>query len=312
MSDTKAILFGLNYLETSYELPGCINDVNLMKNCLTKFLKVPKKNISIYHDNTTIKPSCENIINILKTNIKEVNNNPKIKTLWVHYSGHGSYLKDDNGDENQHNDTHVRGAVDEVLCPLSGPFIRDDTLNEIFSELNKEKKLICVFDCCHSGTALDLPYSYDYKKNKWSHESKSNKIKCDAILLSGAKDSQEAADAPGLSTQYTYSGAFTSALLKSCEQAFSISLDKILDIAYKFLKDKGFWQIPQITSTRKITTKTEFMTSPYRVYILNRIKIYEKYINLCDYYYKLYKRPIYEKYKNYYTNKRNQLIKPLI
>lgn len=308
MSNYKAILFGLNYKDTSHELRGCINDVDLMNNCLISYLGVPKSNISIYHDNTDIKPNKDNIIKVLEEGIREVNSNVRLDTLWIHYSGHGSYIWDRNGDEDY---IEIDGSLyygkDEVLCPLDGGYILDDELNLLFSKLNKNKKLICIFDCCHSGTALDLPYTYDYKKNLCRREKNKNLIKCEAILLAGALDSQTAADAPGLSTKYTYTGAFTTAILTACQENVTISLDKIMDYAGKYLEDKGLWQIPQVTSTFKISGRTEFMISGYRVSIIDRINRYNKYIELCDYYYSLYKNEIYKKYKEYFIMKKKEL-----
>lgn len=313
MSSIKAVLFGLNYIGTNNELSGCINDVNLMNNCLKNYLKVPETNISIFHDNTEIKPYSNNIIRILNDAIDEVNNSSNLKTLWIHYSGHGSYINDLNDDEEYMEiDGSLYYGYDEVLCPLSGKYIKDDDLNLIFSRLKEDKKLICVFDCCHSGTALDLPYRYDYNKNICIEEKNKNLIKCDAMLLSGAKDSQTAADAPGLSSKYLYTGAFTTSILKACENEVTVSLDKIIDYAAKYLKDNGLWQIPVVTSSRNITLKTEFMSSNYRKSINAKIKYYEKYINLCDHYYIIYKDEVYKKYKEYFIKRKNSFILSLV
>jgi len=313
MSNYKGILFGLNYKDTSHELKGCINDVDLMKNCLVNYVGVPKANISIYHDNTEIKPYKDRMIQILEDAIKEVNNDKKLDTLWVHYSGHGSYVWDRNGDEDY---IEINGSLyygkDEVLCPLDGGYILDDELNLLFSKLNKNKKLVCIFDCCHSGTALDLPYIYDYKKNLCKKDKNINLIKCDTILLAGALDSQTAADARGLSKKYNYTGAFTTAILKACQENVSISLDKIIDYAGKYLEENNFMQIPQVTSTFKITGRTQFMVSEYRLSIIDRINRYNRLIDLCDYYYSIYKNEIYNRYKEYFKNKKKELKGSLI
>ena len=50
--------------------------------------------------------------------------------------------------------------------------------------------------------------------------SGSNKITCNAILLSGCKDIQFSADAYKLTDKYDYSGAFTTALLQSCQKKY--------------------------------------------------------------------------------------------
>lgn len=68
-------------------------------------------------------------------------------TLVIQYSGHGSYVPDENGDEPD--------GVDECLCPYDvmskGPIV-DDELHEIFSELRPGVKAVMISDSCHSGT----------------------------------------------------------------------------------------------------------------------------------------------------------------
>jgi hypothetical protein len=67
--------------------------------------------------------------------------------LAFHYSGHGTTLPDDDGDEDD--------GFDEAMVPVDfadGRFIRDDDLRSIFSELPDGVSLSCFMDCCHSGT----------------------------------------------------------------------------------------------------------------------------------------------------------------
>jgi hypothetical protein len=63
------------------------------------------------------------------------------------YSGHGSYVPDEDGDEPD--------GRDECLCPhdvgSKGP-LTDDELFRIYSERNAGVKLVVLSDSCHSGT----------------------------------------------------------------------------------------------------------------------------------------------------------------
>jgi metacaspase-1 len=64
------------------------------------------------------------------------------------YSGHGTRVKDDNGDE--------ADGEDEALAAydadrLGGRLIRDDVFNQLIGELSG-RMLVMVFDSCHSGT----------------------------------------------------------------------------------------------------------------------------------------------------------------
>lgn len=70
-------------------------------------------------------------------------------TVVIQYSGHGSYVPDDNGDADESDGT------DECFCPHdlleNGP-IRDDELDEIFSRRTDGVRVVLVADSCHSGT----------------------------------------------------------------------------------------------------------------------------------------------------------------
>jgi hypothetical protein len=75
---------------------------------------------------------------------------------FFHYSGHGGRLKDDDGDEED--------GYDETLIPVdyqSAGQIRDDTVfSELVGRMPEGSTLTCLMDCCHSGSVLDLPYTF--------------------------------------------------------------------------------------------------------------------------------------------------------
>merc|ERR1712000_326242 len=84
--------------------------------------------------------------------------------------GHGGQMRDMDGDETD--------GKDELICPVDynkpgGGCITDDWLRESFTKSAKLKnsQTMVVFDCCHSGTLLDLPYEYNSSTNcrtiKW-------------------------------------------------------------------------------------------------------------------------------------------------
>ena len=75
---------------------------------------------------------------------------------FFHYSGHGGRLADDNNDE--------KDGQDETLIPVdyqSAGQIRDDTIfSELVGRMPEGSTLTCLMDCCHSGSVLDLPYTF--------------------------------------------------------------------------------------------------------------------------------------------------------
>jgi metacaspase-1 len=78
-------------------------------------------------------------------------------SLFLQFSGHGSQVRDTSGDE-------VDG-LDETILPLdfktAGQITDDDMYDILVRRVPKGARLTALFDCCHSGTGLDLPYSHD-------------------------------------------------------------------------------------------------------------------------------------------------------
>lgn len=76
--------------------------------------------------------------------------------LFFHYSGHGGQTKDLDGDEDD--------GFDEVIYPLdfktAGHIVDDDLHNIMVRPLPAGCRLTAIFDSCHSGSCLDLPYIY--------------------------------------------------------------------------------------------------------------------------------------------------------
>ena len=61
----KALLMGINYIGSQYQLNGCISDVNSIKERLLKQGFIDS-NINILTDNTSIKPTKTNILSAFK------------------------------------------------------------------------------------------------------------------------------------------------------------------------------------------------------------------------------------------------------
>jgi len=154
----KALLIGINYFGQMYQLSGCINDVKNIKQLLiTKFgfSDAPDKMLILTDDqkNQYNIPTRKNIINAMKWLVKDCKAGD---SLFFHFSGHGSQTRDLDGDE-------VDG-YDETILPVdykkAGQII-DDEMNAIMVRpLPEGVRLTAIFDSCHSGTALDLPYIY--------------------------------------------------------------------------------------------------------------------------------------------------------
>lgn len=152
----KALLIGINYIGTSNQLRGCINDVNAMFNFLTSVGGYLANDIVLLTDNNNQPSHLPTRDNILRAMSWLVNGAQPGDSLFFHYSGHGGQEKDLNGDE-------ISG-YDECIYPVdfkSAGSIIDDIMHDIMVKpLPAGCRLTGIFDSCHSGTALDLPFTY--------------------------------------------------------------------------------------------------------------------------------------------------------
>jgi len=129
--------------------------------------------------------------------------------LWLFFAGHGAQLKDRGGDE--------ADGQDECILPADynsgGGTIRDDWLKSEFrTKIDPKAETVAVFDCCHSGTMFDLPYSCDVENGQWASTGQPD-YKDDGFFfyMSGCQDKQTSAE---VITSKGSNGAMTTALCK--------------------------------------------------------------------------------------------------
>ncbi|KAL7951208.1 peptidase C14 [Trichoderma barbatum] len=152
----KALLIGINYFGQRGQLRGCINDVRNMTAYLVEHFGYKREDMVILTDdqqNPMSQPTKQNILRAMHWLVKDARPND---SLFFHYSGHGGQTKDLDGDEPD--------GYDEVIYPVDfrqHGHITDDEMHRIMvSPLQAGVRLTAIFDSCHSGTALDLPYIY--------------------------------------------------------------------------------------------------------------------------------------------------------
>jgi hypothetical protein len=247
----RALLIGINYIGSSCELNGCVNDTINIKNLLINSFHYKPENIILLDDAGTnpLKPTKENILLYLN---KVVNATHTGDTLFIHYSGHGAQVDDINGDEIHNADAP---GMDSVLCPCdydkySGVegFILDDTLKEIINRLPKGSKLRMFSDCCHGATMLDLPYIY--KNGGFTKVEALCDGTDDIITISGSHDSQTSADAY---INGQYSGALTFGLLKTLANVNKVPTTwlLLLTVVQHYLASEQYTQIPVLCAGNK-------------------------------------------------------------
>jgi hypothetical protein len=262
----KAVLIGINrYRIAGADLRGCVNDVKNMQAVLTAYFGFAKGDVTVLTDYDATKKAMQAAIKGLVTGAK------KGDVLLLHYSGHGSNVPDDNGDEADHRD--------EILCPTNLDWkdpLRDDWLRATFDTLKPGVSLTVVMDCCHSGTNTraiqppDAPLIPRYLPNPWDimaeesgrrlrgkvagelrSSSRAQRKKSDVVtaniaelLITGCRDTQTSADAY---IGGTYNGALTYNLVATIKAAKGkLTYRELHQGVLERLKKGDFDQVPQL------------------------------------------------------------------
>jgi len=256
MKDKRfALLVGINYRKTSSELAGCINDVKDVNKLLKDKFNYRDSNITILTEDAT-PPTKDNIIKNL-TNLVLKTVKGEADSIFFHYSGHGSYIRDINGDE--------KDGRDEVLCPLDYEkkgFITDDNLNSIIKLMPKETSFFALLDCCHSGTMFDLKFNHLHGDERVTEERKALKIESHVIAYSGCLDKQTSADAW---INGRFNGAMTKSFLESLKKNnYNITYFELLKDMRSYLNKNKYSQKPQLTCSLKLDKDDYFCKSNRR------------------------------------------------
>ena len=139
----NALCIGINdYPGVQSDLSGCVNDVKDWAAALQE------RGFSVQQllDKQATKAGMVSAIQKLIRDAKSGD------TVVLQYSGHGSYVPDEDADEEP-------DGRDEVLCPCdigSNSYLTDDELYDLFSERQAGVKIVFLSDSCHSGTVSRL------------------------------------------------------------------------------------------------------------------------------------------------------------
>lgn len=234
VKNKKALLIGINYLKTQYQLNGCIDDTSRMKDLLSSN---GFSDFKILTDLTDAKPTKPVILSEFKSLI--VNAKPG-DILFFYFSGHGSYTYDANKDETD--------GKDEMIISSDLQGILDDELKSILqNNLQREVTIIGLFDSCHSGSIFDLKFNYLDNSNydSYSENSKVSECQGNVIMISGCMDSQTSAE-----TQIDNKpqGAMTWSFINSINKKRNCTWRELLKSMRDLLKTNRFSQMPQLST----------------------------------------------------------------
>ena len=288
----RSLFIGINYIGSSAELRGCINDVRTLQ-ALVERLGFPLDDMRTLTEEEDLagwaaQPTKAEIVAHLDWLVEGALPGD---TLFLHYSGHGTSVTDHSGDEED--------GKDEALVPLdyqsAGMITDDEIYARVVGRLPDGVRLTAVLDCCHSGTLLDLPFMFEATKDNLAAgralASRKKRAKYanrgamfaaafadrdvdatetpgpDVIMFSGCKDSQTSADVSNTNSfdvpadpndPGSAGGACTNSLAEILCKYPTLRYTQLLKLMRENLERRGFTQIPQMSSSKKVDLNAVF------------------------------------------------------
>ncbi len=145
---SKAVLYGVNNYQHDNvpNLRGCVEDVKNIRGLLIREFGFSAKDILARTDH-------EVTLDTITADWKWlVENATPSDRLVFHFSGHGSQVANEDGDDDE------LDGLDEVLCLYNMDFddpdtyLVDDRIHRWTQKLPPDVKMTFLLDCCHSGT----------------------------------------------------------------------------------------------------------------------------------------------------------------
>jgi hypothetical protein len=250
-----AILVGINYKNTNYQLNGCINDIQDMKDVLMKQYGFSVNCILTLTDESIIRPTRDNIIKSFKRiqDIARIRNHI-IQELWFVYSGHGTWSVDLNGDEVDRRD--------ERIVSMDIKTISDDELNGLFKTFSQDMKVVSIFDSCYSGTVMDCRLSYNFDTKHFDTTNSQLVGFSKWVSLSACKDNEESEEGvvqEGGGGVGRYNGYFIRSLIDTLkENNYKINYNQLMSKIQEKILAKGGKQRAQLSANVEISLDSSF------------------------------------------------------
>jgi len=245
----RALLIGVNYFGTRAQLRGCINDVKNLHSLLTREYGWDSANIrTLTDDNRAQMPTRANITENLRWLAQGARPGD---VLFLSFSGHGAQEQDPHGYEED--------GMNETILPVdferAGQITDDEIAELVVRHLPEGVKLTCVMDSCHSGTGLDLPYTWTGRK--WKEETNPYHCLADVQMFSGCEDDDCSSDA---SNAYgAAGGALTTALCDALRSNPCPTYPQLMNMLHQNLRREGFSQRPQLTTSQPFEFDRPFL-----------------------------------------------------
>mmetsp|Transcript_35813 Transcript_35813/g.65006 ORF Transcript_35813/g.65006 Transcript_35813/m.65006 type:complete len:571 (+) Transcript_35813:26-1738(+) len=255
----KAVLVGCNYPGTSAQLNGCVNDVNRWRGLLMNLYGFKQQDMVCLTDSGQTSsmhyPTRNNMLNAIRWLVEGAEPGD---VLFFQFSGHGAQREADD-------DSELDG-MDELLLPTdynrAGMIVDHELFDLLVVPLPSGCKLTVILDCCHSGSALDLPFVWEEHRQSWNTERYPWHTAGDVQMFSGCEDEQCSMDA--VTRQGLPGGAMTTAMCDVLEEHARKPpgpYPALLGAMTNVLQERGFDQRPRLSSSQAF----DVMQKPFHV-----------------------------------------------
>ncbi|KAK4848789.1 hypothetical protein QYF36_017361 [Acer negundo] len=239
----RAVICGIAYKNTNLFLKGCINDAKCMRYLLTKRFQFPEDSIVMLTEDEVDPYRIPTKANMMMAMYWLVQGCQPGDSLVFHFSGHGSQQWNYSGEE--------ADGFDETLVPLDyetqGMIVDDEINATLVRPLPPGVRLHALMDCCHSGTALDLPYlcrmvsetgHYVWEDHRPRTGTWKGTSGGEVISFSGCDDNQTSSDTTALS-KVTNTGAMTFSFIQAIESGQATTYGNILNAMRHAIRSVG-------------------------------------------------------------------------
>ncbi len=196
-----ALLIGISEYASAglTDLPGAMNDLDLMKQVLRSRLGLREEEIVVLRNRQATRTGVRQALAALADRVQPGD------SVYLYYSGHGSRMDDQNGDERE------RGGKDQTLVGWGARVpgsAGDDRFDILDDELNawlgpiaaRAGEFVAVFDSCHSATVTrgaDAPTSRaapaaDQSDHPAARKPPPDQDLRDMVRIGAARDDQQA------------------------------------------------------------------------------------------------------------------------
>ncbi|KAF2469175.1 peptidase C14 [Lindgomyces ingoldianus] len=154
----KSLLIGINYTGTKNALQGCHQDIDNIAEFLSyrgytddHRSRIVLSDLRGVPYDSPYYPTGHNILAAMDWLVCEPNS-----TLFLHYSGHGGQIQDVDGNRSTGLDDSIVPIDFEERGQISSTLLHE----HLVTRMAPGCTLFIVMDCCHSGSAVELPFVY--------------------------------------------------------------------------------------------------------------------------------------------------------